>query len=309
MIEHKGSVLLTAPFFTNPRFGDVRPRIVRLMRSSPRVHSNGEEIERFLPRAADRASTILVGHGHYDHLMDIPYIATRRAISAIVYGGPSVRHMLMGDSTLRANPRRVVAIDSSEAGDTLHSGHWIYSSDSGFRFLALRAGHAPTYQLWGRAYTYANGTVRADLDRLPTTALGWKLGEEYSYIIDVLSDVSRKPIFRIYFQDAASQPPLGFPSREILDERTVDVAVLCAASSSNVKNTPDSLLSVLKPRAVIVSHWESFFRSQSRPIETGRATDLNAIAVSLRRSLPPSTAWAAPLPQTKFRFRPSEPNS
>jgi hypothetical protein len=86
----------------------------------------------------------------------------------------------------------------------------------------------------------------------------------------------------------------------------VDLAVLCAASSSNVKDTPDSLLKVLKPRAVIAAHWESFFRSQSLPPEVGRGTDLTTLEVSLRRSLPLGSRWVVPLPQTKFRFAPAE---
>lgn len=304
MIEHEGSVLLTAPFFSNPRFGSVRPRFSRLLRRSPPTHSNGAQIERFLPQRANQAVAILVGHGHYDHLMDIPYIATRRATSAVVYGGPSVRHMLMGDSTLRANPHRVVAIDTAEAGDTVRAGRWFYTSDSAFRFLAVRARHAPTVKLWGKGYTYANGVVEADLDALPRTALNWKLGEEYSYVIDVLS--RRRPVFRIYFQDAPSPPPLGFPAPAVLDERRVDLAILCAGSASNVRGAPDSLLKVLAPRAVMVTHWESFFRAQSLPMQVGRSTDLEAFTASLRRSLPSSAGWLVPLPQATVRFRPSD---
>ncbi|MFL5543984.1 MAG: hypothetical protein ACJ792_04730 [Gemmatimonadaceae bacterium] len=73
-------------------------------------------IDRFLPAVADRASAILVGHGHYDHLLDVPYIATHRATSAFIYGGPSIRRMLMGDSILRRHGgRRLVPIEPATA--------------------------------------------------------------------------------------------------------------------------------------------------------------------------------------------------
>ena len=307
LIEHKGQVILTAPFFSNPSLNMVRPRLTRLLRSTPRVSSDTLAIERLLPRSADRATVILVGHGHYDHLMDIPYIADRRATGARIFGGPSVRHMLMGDSTLRSNGgRRVVAISIAEAGSGRRRGVWYYTSDSAYRFMALVAGHAPTYRALRNSYLFTPGPVDVDLDSLPHTASEWKLGEPYAYLIDVLSDDRKATVFRIYFQDAPSEPPLGFPPAEVLAERAVDLAVLCGATSSNVPNAPDSLLKVLKPSQVIVAHWEDFFRQQTLPIQPSPGTELEELRESLTQSLAPSAAWVMPLPQTTFRFRETE---
>jgi hypothetical protein len=307
LIEHDGHVLLTAPFFSDPSFAQVRPRITRMLRSTPRIASDTQAIERFLPRTADRATAILVGHGHYDHLMDVPYIATHRATSAKIYGGPSVRHMLMGDSALRANGgERLVAISLGAAGSPRRLGRWYYSDDSAYRFMALVAGHAPTLRVLKQTYTYTIGTVDADLDSLPHTAAEWKLGEPYAFMIDVLSGTTKETVFRIYFQDAPSEPPLGFPPNELLADRRIDLAVLCAATSSNVFNTPDSLLTVLKPLQIIVGHWEDFFRSQSLPTQVSPGTDLDAFLKSLGK-LPQSTPWEMPLPRTTFRFRETLP--
>ncbi|MEA2765008.1 MAG: hypothetical protein QOK07_1412 [Gemmatimonadaceae bacterium] len=307
LIEHGGRVILTAPFFSNPSRGMVRPRLTRLLRSTPRIGADSPLIERLLPRSADRATAILVGHGHYDHLMDIPYIANRRATSARIFGGPSVRHMLMGDSALRSNDgRRVVAISMSEAGSTNRRGVWYYTADSAYRFMALVAGHAPTYRALKNSYLFTPGSVDADLDSLPHTAAEWKLGEPYAYLIDVLSDDRKATVFRIYFQDAPSEPPLGFPPTDVLAERTVDLAVLCGSTSSNVSNTPDSLLKVLKPSQVIVAHWEDFFRLQTLPIQPSRGTELDELRESLTKSMGPDAPWVLPLPQTTFRFRETE---
>ncbi|HXL86749.1 MAG TPA: hypothetical protein VN927_06035, partial [Gemmatimonadaceae bacterium] len=292
-----------APFFSNPSLGMVRPRVTRLLRSSPRISSDTQAIERLLPRSADRATAILVGHGHYDHLMDVPYIATRRAIASRIFGGPSVRHMLMGDSTLRSNGgERVVAVSIGEAGSRNRRGVWYYTTDSAYRFMALVAGHAPTYRALKNSYLFTPGSVDFDLDSLPHTAAEWKLGEPYAYLIDVLSDDRKVPVFRIYFQDAPSEPPFGFPPTEVLAERAVDLAVLCGATSSNVSNTPDSLLKVLKPSQVIVGHWEDFFRQQTLPIQLSPGTNLDELRESLNNSLPRSP-WVMPLPQATFRFR------
>ena len=307
ILEHKGRVLLTAPFFSNPSLRMISPRVTRLLRSTPRISSDTMLIERLLPRLADRATVILVGHGHYDHLMDIPYIAVKRATGSRIFGGPSVRHMLMGDSTLRSNGgQRIVAISLGEAGSKNRRGVWYYTSDSAYRFMALVGGHAPTYRALSHSYLFTLGSVDVDLDSLPHTAAEWKLGEPYAYLIDVLSDDRRATVFRIYFQDAPSEPPLGFPPTEVLAERAVDLAVLCGASSSNVPNTPDSLLKVLKPAQVIVAHWEDFFRQQTLPIQPGLGTELDELRESLTKSLPPSVPWVMPLPQTMFRFRETE---
>ena len=319
LVEHGEHALLTAPSFSNPRFPARGPRALQRLTeavvtdeevlaamwvgSSPAIVPDSAAIEKLLPPSANRASAILVGHGHYDHLLDVPYIATHRAKSAVIFGGPSIRHMLMGDKALRSNPRRVDTIPTEMAGDSTRDGRWYYSPDSAFRFMAIIADHAPTYTIGRWRYKFGSGTVSTDMDRLPRLAAEWKLGEPYAFLIDVLSDSARHPIFRIYFQDAPTEPPLGFPSAAVLADRGVDLAILCAATSSNVRAAPDRLLQMLKPDAVMVTHWESFFRSQLLPLSLSRATDLHKFTLSLRRSLPPRTGWIFPLPRQTIRFR------
>ena len=302
LVEHGGHVLLTAPFFSMPPLLSWRPGALRWLTDRPIVPDTAV-IERLLPRSADRASVILVGHGHYDHLLDVPYIATHRTRSAIIFGSPSVRHMLMGDRVLRSSPSRVVAIPRNKAGDADRYGDWFYSPDSAFRFMALVADHAPNLKIGDWPFLFARGTLAADLDTLPRMAAAWKLGEPYAYLIDVLSNSPRRTIFRIYFEDAPSEPPLGFPPARLLASGTVDLAILCAATSSNVKATPDSLVRMLKPAGVMVTHWESFFRPALRPKRLSGATDMHMFVGSLRRSLPPRAGWVMPLPGQTVRFR------
>src|SRR3981081_132435 len=40
LLEHQRHVMLTAPFFSNPSLGMVRPRLARLLRSTPRIASD-----------------------------------------------------------------------------------------------------------------------------------------------------------------------------------------------------------------------------------------------------------------------------
>ena len=120
---------MPVPVLRRARGAAVAPAFFRVFRRAARpIHPDTLEIERLLPRSADSASLLLVGHGHYDHLLDVPYVAAHRATRATIYGGPTVRHMLMGDSTLRANPGRVGAVDRAEAGTVDRAGRWFLPS-------------------------------------------------------------------------------------------------------------------------------------------------------------------------------------
>jgi hypothetical protein len=308
VVRHAGSTLLTGPSFTNPSLDSVTPAFLRFFRGDPPlIVSDTNLIERLLPREADDASMILIGHGHYDHLLDLPYVADRRARRAVVYGSPTVRHMLMGDSALRANPSRVVAIQATDLGSADRMGRWFYSADSAFRVMALVADHAPTVRVFGWGPMFAPGVIDHDLDRLPSTAEDWKLGEPYAFVIDVLArgaGGAAKPIFRIYYQDAPNTAPLGFPPpAALLGYHAFDLAILCVATSRNVDPpAPDSLLAVLRPRYVIAAHWESFFRPQTLPLMLNPASDVDAFMISLTKRLPTSSGWTMPMPRTTMHF-------
>jgi len=302
LIEYGGHVLLTDPFISNP-VATRGPGVFKWLLKGPRVEADSAMIEQMLPSLADRASVILIGHGHYDHLMDVPYIATHRAKFALIVGGPSVHHMLVGDPALRTSRERLVTIPPALAGDTSRVGEWFYAPDSAFRFMALIAGHAPIVKFGNWGFRFADSRVFADRDSLPHFASDWKLGEPYAYLIDVLSASTHTTVFRIYFQDAPSEPPLGFPTATLLADRSVDLAVLCAATSSYVDAAPDSLLRVLKPAEVMVTHWESFFRSQRRAPALSHVTDLRQFVRAMRHALPAGSGWAMPLPHQTIRFR------
>ena len=306
LIRRGAAVVLTGPSFTNPPLDAVAPAAFRLFRrAAPAIHPDTLAIERLLPRAADSASLLLVGHGHYDHLLDVPYVATRRAAAATVYSGPSVRHMLMGDPLLRADSgRRVVAIVVEDAATARRAGRWFYARDSSVRVMAIVARHAPTLRLFRFGPMFAEGVVREDLRSLPSRAGDWKLGEPYAFLIDFLApggDQQRAPVFRVYFEDAPSEPPAGFPPASVLEEKGVDVALLALATARNVAHTPDSLLTLLRPRYVVVGHWESFFRQQTLPLELNPASDVDAYLTALGRVLPAASGWVMPVPRTTVR--------
>ena len=304
LIAYRGHVLLTAPLFSNPSIGDVGPARSYPFWRAPTIRPDTQLIERLLPPAANGASMILVGHSHYDHLLDVPYIATHRATSAVIYGTPTMRHILQGDPRLRAaGDERVRQISPEHLGSATRAGTWYYDRDSAFRIMALVADHAPTFRAVGVTVTFAKGSLDHDLDTLPRTAEAWRLGETYTYLIDVLKRGSEEPLFRIYYQDAPNTAPKGFPPPRGMIGRPVDLALLCLPTSRNVRPAaPDSLLSVLRPRDVVASHWESFFRPQIFPLMLNPESHMIAFIRSLHTKLPPASQWVIPSPRAALRF-------
>jgi hypothetical protein len=303
LVRYRGASLLTAPFFSKPMLKHVALSMIPLGSNGFFMTPDTTLIERFLPASADNASAILVGHGHYDHLLDVSYIANHRAKSARVYGGPSIRHMLMGDSSLSADGgSRLMTIPMSRAGTRERAADWIYTEDRSFRFMPLVATHAPTVKRLGMSYHFAGQRLSKDLKSLPVDASGWKLGEPYAYLIDVLAPGDTAPRFRIYYQDAPSKPPHGFPTSATLQERRVDLAIVCAATSTYLHNAPDSLLKVLNPRNVMVTHWESLFRRGTLSVQFNAAWDIDNFLDRVARGSPADARWAMPLPQTVMNF-------
>jgi len=211
--------------------------------------------------------------------------------------------MLMGDSALRADGgSRLVTIPTTRAGTRERAAEWIYTDDRSFRFMPLVATHAPTVKRLGVSYHFADGRLSNDLNSLPVDASDWKLGEPYAYLIDVLAPGETAPRFRIYYQDAPSKPPHGFPPSGILDERRVDLAIICAATSTYLRNVPDSLLKILVPRNVMVTHWESLFRRGTLSVQFNAAWDVDNFIERVTRGLPADSKWAMPVPQTVMTF-------
>ena len=70
LIERDGDdfAVLTAPFFSNPKITSILGPI----------YPNKKEIDRGLENTSlDNVKVILVGHAHYDHLMDVPYVVKK----------------------------------------------------------------------------------------------------------------------------------------------------------------------------------------------------------------------------------------
>lgn len=274
LLHWHGEGVLTAPSFSNPESFKGLPPL--------RVQANKKRIDDYMP-PADDVTMLLVGHGHYDHLLDVPWVMRKYATNATVYGSDTVQKILLSmkdanrvedENFTWVDPKRVVNVmpqmakvpncDGSSAPAT--NGEWIPSKGGYIRALPIQSMHAS--HILG--HTFASGPQSTELNEVPTSVFQWKQGQSLAWMIELLDDCKKDECksdeglngktvaYRIHFQDSAANPPCGFPPKVWIPKR-VDVEILSVGSWHNTHNYPNELLNLTKPRLILLGHWENFF--------------------------------------------------
>ncbi|HET9948707.1 MAG TPA: hypothetical protein VFQ22_07285, partial [Longimicrobiales bacterium] len=288
IMEHDGAKVLTGPLFTHP--GLVHTGLLP-------IHSDTAEVDRWMSRYdVSDALAILVGHAHYDHLMDVPRVAHVHAPRARIVGSSTVANTL---GTWSGLLDRVDVVNDS-AGDQEHVGRWLRYGER-VRVMALRSKHAPHFD----GYTLYAGTRAEPLDEEPAFASDWLDGETFAFLIDFLAGPD-SVAFRVYFQDAVAAPPAGFAPEALVRERPVDVAILVPATFDQVDWHPEALVENLRSRRVLLTHWEDFFVPIEEPLRSIRLTDLAHFEARLDRVF--DGPWWRPDLWTEFLFPPGRPS-
>lgn len=279
------NVLMTAPSITNPG-------LLKIV-SMTRLKTSEALVDKLLPPVED-GEMILVGHTHYDHLLDVPYIMKNHAKKAVVYGSGTMEHIMAP----AIDKSRIVTVDKYAAKGRV-PGQWVYNQDRTIRFMAIESEHAPHFA--GMKFL-PKGPYEEDLKSLPRTVFGWVEGQTYAYLIDFL-DEQGNIAFRVHYQDAASSPPFGFvPDLPANEQKRVDLAILCVASFQQVNNYPEGIINTIRPKNIILGHWEDFFRGQKRPVGVLRTTNIRNFIKRLESVKPHDSRWFLPLPFTQIRF-------
>ncbi len=131
MFRYAKSTLVTASSITNPSL----LKIVSMTRSK----TNEALVDKLLP-PVEEGEMILVGHTHYDHLLDVPYIMKNHAKKAVVYGSETMER-IMAPATDKS---RIVTVDKYATKGRV-PGQWVYNQDRTIRFVAIEIEHAPHF--------------------------------------------------------------------------------------------------------------------------------------------------------------------
>lgn len=229
-LRWRGEAILLGASFSNP--GLVRAGLWRAKFDEERVDAALTGIDRTSIKA------ILAGHSHYDHIGDVPVLAENKPIEVWVNeSGIKMLNAYPGVNAKTIDPAKTITIS-----DSIH-------------VRAVPSDHAPQLCRWRRfPCVYAPGEVRD-----PWTAAwprhllrSFRGGRTYAFVIE-LRDAGR-PVYRIYYNDSSAASPHG----QVVDD--FDLAILTMAQWNWVRDYPRDLLLTLRPRHVIVSHWDNFFR-------------------------------------------------
>lgn len=282
--------LLTAPLYSNP--GLLRVGLWH-------IYPDTALINRLHPRTPEvKVEAILVGHAHYDHLLDVPYIARRYAPEATIYGNASMKRIVAVADPSLLDRVKVLDKDLARGG---RPGTWFYLADSTIRFMAIESDHGPHFL----GIHLMKGEVKEGLKAVPRSAWAWKEGKTFAYLIDFLGP-DRAINFRIHFQDATSHYPLGAPPAFAPpDSHRLDLAIICVDTWFQVPDYPEALLRNHRPRHVILGHWENFFRSPLKPPWTSFSwLRLRLFIPGVLDALPVDAEWLVPEPGAIYRYWP-----
>ncbi len=231
----------------------------RIQTSQTRYNTWRTNFEYFLSPSVVQAG--LVSHTHYDHTMDLPLLLEKRYFNNlnVVYGNgylPKIMEHFANEWVRLASLNNDQVYDPT-INDEVYK--WI-SVNPRIRFMPVLSNHAPhtkkkLYMNKPLDETYFDEHLIYSNSK--TKARKWSTGDTYSFLVDFIDGDT----LRVFIQTSASKHPFGFPPREELKKKKVDLAILCYASALNVNDYPNALLDFIRPQKLILVHWEDFFRT------------------------------------------------
>jgi L-ascorbate metabolism protein UlaG (beta-lactamase superfamily) len=238
------TVLLHDPYLSRPGL---------LATLFARYRPDDEVLERWLapdgpaPESAS-ARIVLVGHSHFDHLGDVPWIAER--IGARVVGSRTTVAIATGYGLPAERTRRV------DPGDRFDVG--------AFEVRVVASGHAAV--MFGRVPL--QGEV-LEPPPGPIFALSFKLGDARAYLLTHLPSG-----LRVYLQSSAG---IDRPALEALHAEGVEVDVLLVVTTGRDPDYVPSLIELLRPAVIVPHHFDDFFVPIGEP-DAGAAVDPEDLA-------------------------------
>jgi L-ascorbate metabolism protein UlaG (beta-lactamase superfamily) len=233
--EFKGHALLVDPYFS-------RVDLLSVALGS-RIQPNASRINDGLRHLAPKADAVLVTHGHFDHLLDVPAVMAKTRA-----------RLIASTSSVHLAKRAGASFgDAVKPGDVRRIGPW--------KIRVLSATHDRLFGKvpFDRPPSQEGLSIEASAKAGPPQRPGdWICGQPLAFLIEVNGQ-------RVYIDSG------GTPTQLPPNER-VDLAILGMALPDS-RARLHAALERLHPRYVLPSHQDDFFRPLNAGFQFGRLTD------------------------------------
>ena len=221
---------------------------------------------RVIAAHAPRADAIVVGHTHFDHALDVPAIAA--LTGAQVYGSRSAVTLCRGSGLPEA---RLHDVERSPGADPAVAEVGPFE----LRF------HPSAHSRFALGRVPFPGEI-TDCDDVPLRFNHYRCGAVFAVEIRV-----------------AGRTILHLGSAELIEAnlrvREPDLLLLCAAGWTSSPELPERVARVITPRAVLLSHWDDFFRPLESPARPLPALQLPRLVDRLGRANRDAKVGVVPL--------------
>ncbi len=260
--------VVTDPFVTYKSFLQLAP----LPLLSDNMDSDPELVE-IVYGNLQVPNAIFIGHSHYDHMLDtVEALKLSEEWNVVpVFGSKTTKHILAGyikeESDLTPIPPNLCG--ESKLLTQKHnpevrkwSENWCLSKTLGSwkqinDFVSYRsffAQHAPHIH----EFTFWDGYYNDDLKYEPRIADDFRKGHTYIHFFQFkFQDGAQEKFFRVGIVGAGTEAPWNI--NEFTDK--LDVLIMCVPGWENIEDNkyPGELIEALKPRIIILSHYDNFF--------------------------------------------------
>lgn len=282
----KDKALLTDPFISNP---PLRKVLFGKVRSDSAIVFDFADTN-----ALKKTQCVVIGHGHYDHLLDLPLLGRYLPDNCTLIGSNTAHHLVAAARL----PQETIAANDFCASVNF-PGQWIYSDDSSMRVLPVVSDHPPHFL----GITLYGGSYPQPLQAVPVKARKWKMGEPFAYLADMLND-DKTIACRLWLQSSGAEYPLGFFPDSLLQERKPDAAFFSSATNTKPASYPDRIISFLQPKVIFLSHWENFWRNKHKPVKTVQKGNPEKLLYHLQKEFGSTATIILPHPGGKFILHP-----
>lgn len=281
-IQYKDKLLLTDPYVSP------QPTTKVMFKT---ITTDSSAVDRFYNRLGlENTRMVICGHAHYDHLMDLPYLADKLPGDAVLCGSNSMKNLMLADDPVQ----QLVSLNKY-VGDTITPGTWVYTPDSSIRIMPFESDHLKHFmgiELFG-------GNIDSVKYEIPLKAKEWKCGMVISYLVDLME--GKEIAWRVFFHSSSPRTNMGLFPKSLLQEKSVDIVMGSVALSSEdyvIRSNAHC-----QPSALFMTHWENFFIPKDAPYRSVTKSNMNKAYAKIKRQIPAEELLILPEPGSTFIFR------